>query len=330
MFRFNGTIKEKMSLETLKMRLNYNGGVSQQDRMIKDKERSLKKAILYSYQSGTAVLEDGREFRCLMNPDKEKMDYDNKIISIPFKDICLNKEKIGKTNEGQEEIGMKGGDVFYWKETDSYWIVYLQKKEELAYFRAEVRRCDYTVKINGHIYRIYVRGPVETKIPWNQKGGILWNNMNYTLNVYITKNEETLDFFERFTKVKIADRPWEVQAKDTMGGDGIIELVLKEDFENKFGPNLEEAIPEIKPEVLPEDTPQILGDNIIYPFDEKTYYIKNASNGTWIYDKRYVKLIDSNETFIAIEVKGDSGEFDLIYRQEDKEDIVKTITIDSL
>ena len=56
--------------------------------------------------------------------------------------------------------------------------------------------------------------------------------MNYTINVYITKNEETLDFFERFTKVKIADRPWEVQAKDTMGGDGIIELVLKEDFEN--------------------------------------------------------------------------------------------------
>ena len=88
MFRFNGTIKEKMSLETLKMRLNYNGGVSQQDRMIKDKERSLKKALLYSYQSGTAVLEDGREFRCLMNPDKEKMDYDNKIISIPFRDIC--------------------------------------------------------------------------------------------------------------------------------------------------------------------------------------------------------------------------------------------------
>ena len=77
-----------------------------------DKLKSLKKALLYSYQSATAQLSDGREFRCLINPDKLKTDYDNKIISIPFEDICLNEDKIGKTTEGIQPIGMKPGDVF--------------------------------------------------------------------------------------------------------------------------------------------------------------------------------------------------------------------------
>jgi hypothetical protein len=61
----------------------------------------LKRALLYSYQAETAVLSDGREFRCLINPDKNKPAYDNKIISIPFKDICLNKPMVGKRTEGE-------------------------------------------------------------------------------------------------------------------------------------------------------------------------------------------------------------------------------------
>jgi hypothetical protein len=40
--------------------------------MYEDKRRSLRKALLYSYQSNTAILSDGREFRCLINPDKNK------------------------------------------------------------------------------------------------------------------------------------------------------------------------------------------------------------------------------------------------------------------
>ena len=79
-------------LDNLNIRLNYMGGKKAEDRMITDKLRTLKKALLYSYQAATAVLEDGREFRCLINPDKLKNDYDNKILSIPYYDICLNKD----------------------------------------------------------------------------------------------------------------------------------------------------------------------------------------------------------------------------------------------
>ena len=98
-------------LDNLNKRLNYRGN-NQQNRMISGKLASLKRALLYSYQAATAILEDGREFRCLINPDKLKTNYDDKIISIPFEDICLNSDKIGKTSEGIQPIGIKTGDVF--------------------------------------------------------------------------------------------------------------------------------------------------------------------------------------------------------------------------
>ena len=59
-------------LENLNTRLNYRGGTKPQERLISGKLNALKKALLNSYQAATAILEDGREFRCLINPDKLK------------------------------------------------------------------------------------------------------------------------------------------------------------------------------------------------------------------------------------------------------------------
>ena len=87
------SIIAKMSgLRDLKNRLNHHGGSNQIDRMIKDKERGLKQALRASYQSAVVVLQDGREFRCLINPNNISMEYDDKILSIPFKDNCLNND----------------------------------------------------------------------------------------------------------------------------------------------------------------------------------------------------------------------------------------------
>ena len=88
-----------MSLNNMKARLGYYGGNRQLDRMNADKLRSLKKALLYSYQAATAILSDGREFKCLINPNKLSLDLDNKIISIPFKDYCLNAGNIDMEND---------------------------------------------------------------------------------------------------------------------------------------------------------------------------------------------------------------------------------------
>lgn len=104
-------------LDNLNNRLNYRGGVKQQDRLISGKLEALKRALLYSYQAATAILADGREFRCLINPDKLKINYDDKIISIPFADTCLN--EVPGTGQKIQEIGMKAGDIFTWKETNT-------------------------------------------------------------------------------------------------------------------------------------------------------------------------------------------------------------------
>ena len=145
-------------LENLKTRVKYYG-VTVEDRLKTDKLRTLKKALFNSYQAETIVLADGREFKCLINSDKLEKDYDDRYISIPFEDICLNAERLGKTSEGQQKIGLKSGDVFKWKENDSYWITYLPKLEESAYYRATIRRCMYEVTINDTRYKIYFRGP---------------------------------------------------------------------------------------------------------------------------------------------------------------------------
>ena len=74
--------------DDLAIRLNYHGGPVRQDRMIRDKLWSLKSAMRSSYHRATAVLSDGREFNCLMNPSKLNADLDYKEISIPFRDVC--------------------------------------------------------------------------------------------------------------------------------------------------------------------------------------------------------------------------------------------------
>lgn len=314
-------------LETLKMRLQYQGG-NQEGRFVKDKLKGLKKALLYSYQAETVVLEDEREFRCLINPDKLKPEYDNKIISIPFKDICLNKERVGTTSQGEEEIGLKPGDVFQWKETNTYWLIYLQYLEEKAYFRAELRRCKYEVEINGKKYWVYFRGPLETTIQWNQKQGIVWNDMNYSAVIYVTKNEETLDFFHRFTKIKINGKPWEVQVINEYDADGIVKVYLDEDYSNTIEEEGKE-IPEINPPEI--DSPHIEGDSFVSPYDIKEYQILNAEGGEWKISNTKAKILEVKDSSVVIEIiTGKSGNFDLIYLRENEEDIIFPVRIESL
>lgn len=338
MFKYSKYINEQMSgLEKLNLRLGYQGG-NQEGRLIKDKQKSLNKALLYSYQAETAILADGREFRCLINPDKLKNDYDDKIISIPFKDICLNAKKMGKTSEGLQDIGMKVGDVFQWKETETYWLVYLQRLEENAYFRAEIRKCRYDVEIDNKKYKVYLCGPAETAIIWhtkkNMKGsGVTWNDLNYDLTMFITKDDTTEGFFHRFTKVKVSGKQYEVQAVDSISTDGIIEVALKEDFTNSIKDEIEQQDKDnnVKNEDANEYNATIKGPQIVYPYDEIQYNIENSYGGQWEVSNNKAYIISQTDLCVNIMIKtGRSGQFDLIYKKENEEDIVLHITINSL
>lgn len=307
-------------LDSLKTRLNYYGG-SKEQRLIKDKLRSLKKAM-YSYQGQTAILEDGREFKCLINPNKLNPDYDNKILSIPYKDICLNKGRLGKTSEAEEELGLKSGDVISWKETDTKWIIYLPFLEEVAYFRAEIRKCEAQAELNGKKYWIYIRGPVETTIQWNKKNNTAWNDLNNTLVFYITKNEETLDFFHRFKLLKIEGQTWEVQATNAFYGEGIIKVTVKEYYENPLQDYYEEREKKNKDNSTIES--DIVGDTEVYPYDIKEYFLRGSfKEGTWSINNNKAKIIEvkDNSAIVGV-VTGKSGEFILTYSEENPEKVL--------
>lgn len=316
-------------LDNLNKRLQYRGG-SAKGRLEQDKLKSLKKALLYSYQAETAVLKDGREFKCLINPDKLKPEYDNKIISIPYKDTCL-------TSGLLDTIDLKPGDVFTWKENQTFWIVFLQYLEESAYFRAEIRRCKSEIDINKTTYKVYVRGPIETAIRWEQKKEIVSNDLNYSLSLYITKNKETLDYFHRFKKIKLKtevekdvfkETPWEVQAVNEYDADGIIEVHLRESYNNSME---EEKESQIEIDIPDVGQSYIKGPKTVYPYDIVKYEIKNANNGTWNINSSKAKIINIKDSFVTIEITtGRSGNFDLIYKRENEDDIIFPIIIESL
>ena len=318
-------------LENLKTRVKYYG-VTVEDRLNTDKLRTLKKALFNSYQAETIVLADGREFKCLINSDKLEKDYDDRYISIPFEDICLNAERLGKTFEGQQKIGLKPGDVFKWKENDSYWITYLPKLEESAYYRATIRRCTYEVTINDTRYKIYFRGPTMVQAGWHKAEHSQWNGINYDAMLTIVKNDETLKFFDRFVKVKIGGKNWKVVATDKFSTEGIIDVYLVEDFTNTIE---EENLPPVIDPIVPDETkPYIDGPNKVYPYDIKTYLLANANNlenGQWeISNNKKAKIIAQSTEQLKLEIIGNKGEFDIIYKVDGQESLTLTVKILSI
>ena len=340
-----------MSLDNLKKRINYRGGARQVDRMIEDKERSFKQSLFRSYQSATAVLEDGREFRCLINPNKISMEADDKMLSIPFKDICLNKKKPENTttSDGQEEIGVKCGDLIIWKENGTHWLVYSQYLQEVAYFRGLMRQCDAEVEWKDdsgkkHSRWVYLKGPDEKGIDWQKTKHFIFNDLNYTVEIYISNTTEINEFFQRFKKVKIKGKPFEVQAVDRLSTDGILTVYLKEDFENiweetALAPDVED---EIQPPVEEAQTftlrrsnkiviPEIQGPTQVYPYDTVTYNILNPVGGKWLLSNKRASIKEVKDNSVTIDIiTGKSGSVSLIYRQEGMEDIVFNIEILSL
>lgn len=303
-------------LSNLNRRLAYQGG-NQEGRFQLDKLNSLRGALLYSYQAGTIILEDGRAFRALINEDKLKGDYDNEKISIPYEDVCLGiydkqtgifqkkDSQYQKTSQGREQIFLKCGDTFTLVKKNkpiSHWLVYLEDLTEDAYFMADIRRCDQQVEINGKKYWTYIRGPVETSIPWNQKAKIEWNDMNYSLVMYIKKDENTLKEIHRFTKIKVPDKDglelktWQVVGVNSFFADGIIQVNLDEYFENTIE---EEALQEKKAnEVIHPPVsnriPHIVGPESVEPYSEHIYNIVTLQpGGTW-----YAELLNGEKFYI--------------------------------
>ena len=326
-------------LNEMATQLVYAGGPAQQSRMIRDKRKTLNRALLYSYQSAfvkkvymdEAEIEEHKDdliYRALINPDKLKMDYDDKVISIGF------------------ESGFKQGDVFEWLNTGTYWLIRLQDLDEYAYFRGDIRRCDYTIAwedSEGNVHRTYaaIRGPVETKINYIQKHQISVDTPNYSLNIWMPKNKDTLEYFRRYSKFYLQDLAegdqsicWRVEATDSISTPGVLEVVAVEYYANETEDDIENGIAgglivkNIEPEV--EETHNtIVGETFIKPKIEKEYYFDGPLRARWSYDsKAPIKAVVDPEDIRRIKIKWTanfSGQFDIHYG-----DYSKTIVVESL
>ena len=327
----------------MRHRLNYNGGTVQQSRMIEDKLKSLKKALLYSYQAGTMIIDNPDEnnelrqleFRCLMNPDKRTFETDKMMLSVPFEDVCLNSPRVGKTSDGIIPVPIKCGRTFIWKETSTRWIVTLQYIEEYAYFRADVRKCfEFPINIDGEDYYFASIGENDETIEWLRKNREEWNKLNYTRTIYIERNSKTLDYFKRFKIVKLPNiqnelESWEVQAVAPNSVDNILIVHVKEYFENKFEDLSNEIQNDIKEfNELEENLVCKAYDKICYStlyVPEALWSIENKTQGLNI--KIEDAIIQDEFTTIHLQLlNGKTGEFDLYYNNKP----IKHVVVQSL
>lgn len=305
--------------------LRHQGGNRQQERMIKNKRRSLDRAVWNSYQAAEVVkidAEDRKPVRALINPNKLKQDYDDKIISVGY------------------EYDFAPGTVFEWLGTKTYWLIYLQDLTELAYFRGDIRKCSYTVAWEDEdgLHQFYgaVRGPVETKINYIQKHGISVDTPNHSLNILFPLNEETKNYFKRYNKFYLQgdNTCWRVEATDWISTPGILEITAVEYYANETEDDINNGIVGglLEPIQDPnnESNEDIVGETFIKVKKSYSYSFNGRTSATWfVDDKKYpVKLeFDKNDprNIILTWTSGYSGQFDLYYGNYKKTIIVESL-----
>lgn len=331
-------------------RLAAHGGYPQQDRMIRDKRRSLDKATLYSYQGAlikrqiydfVPTMEGVKEappVRALINPNKLKQDYDDKIVSVGF------------------EHGFQTGDVFEWCNTKTYWLIYLQDLTELAYFKGDIRKCRYEIEWydeTGKKCRTYaaIRGPVETRIDYIQKHRISIDDPNYSLHLLMPKNTDTLKEFKRYSKFYLQGLVegeektcWRVEAIDSFSTPGILEINAVEYYANEDTDDINNGIVDafvikpIDPNPDVNSIYEVYGEIFIKPKKEYNYYIINNQPGDWYVDtnapvKYTASKNEKGQNSVSLKWEQSySGQFDIWfgYKDKDKAKYKKTIVVESL
>ena len=307
-------------------RIKQHGGSRQQERMIKDKRRSLDHAVKYSYQAAEIKkVDNGFESQvapALINPNKLKPDYDDKVLSVGF------------------EYGIQCGDVFEWIGTNTHWIVYLQDMTELAYFRGDIRKCSYVISWqdeNGaHSTYAAVRGPVETKLNTTMKHGLVMDTPNFSLHLLMPKNKETLSYFKRYSKFYLSGDEvcWRVEAIDWLSTPGVLEITAVEYYANETEDDIEAGIVGgliIEPENpnTPMEEELIQGDTFIKVKKTYNYVFKGTLSKEWRVDADVpVTLVPCPTDPRKVAVKWNasfSGQFILHYGE-----FHKTIVVESL
>lgn len=305
-----------MSFETMKKRALWTGD-SAKDRMVKGKKRSFDSVVQGdTYQSEVIVYNDV-QWKCLLNPDKVTDNANLMEISITY------------------DAGMQNGEVFYWVDTDSYWLVYKQQLSERAYFRAAARKCNYEMNVDGVSYHVAVTGPQEKSVDEQKKSVGVVDNMNYSLSMYITKDERTSAFFKRLNIVKFDGHRWKTAVVDRYSMDGVLHIYFEEYGDNPIEERLENA--ELATdETTTEDNadiaaiPAIIGGDLIRQYSKKVKYeITNTTEkGIFKINNNKAEIVSQADGVCFINILGKpKNKFVLSYITENNQ-YDKEVTID--
>ncbi len=304
------------NLALMRERLHVRGGMTQQERMIKDKRETLERIVKYSYQ-GAQVLAIGdiEPAAALINPNMVKQDYDDKIISIDF------------------DYGYSVGTVFDWLNTGTKWLIYLQDLTELAYFKGNIRKCNYEIKWeeDGNIYTTYaaLTGPSEKKLESIVKASISVDSPNYSLHFYIPNNEHTLKYFDRYAKFYLQGHStcWRIEAVDKISTPGILEVYAYEYYANEHEDNVDEGlVGDLIVDPITPEVKEIIGETFIKPKKTYIYEYIGIASGEWAWNQKLPIKASINGNKITIKWNATyNGQFELFFG-----DIKKTIVVESL
>ena len=318
---FNPDQHNLSGIDLMSVQFRHNGGNRQQERMIKDKRRSLDRAVWYSYQAAEIQRGNEKPVRALINPNRVKQDYDDKVISVGF------------------EHEFKCGDVFKWIGTDTYWLIYLQDLTELAYFRGDIRKCSYEIAWedeNGeHSVFAAIKGPTQQNLKTSSSHGIKMDEPNYSLNLLLPKDENTIKYFTRYSKFYLQGNStcWRIEAVDQFSTPGILEISAVEYYANEMEDDINKGVvgglivEPTNPNTAEVDA-TILGETFIKVKKQYTYTFKGRAVADWKVDKKYpVKLVPGTDprTVTVLWDSSYSGQFELNYGNYSK-----TIVVESL
>lgn len=160
--------------------------------------------------------------------NREDIVFNNNEYRVVIQsDGYYNTEKYFKIS-APKEIGLKTGNVFYWKRQESYFMIVLQRKTEKTYFTGRIQEARYPVSyldsFNNKVTQYGVIKNIEDTTRSNiiQPTPTIAEIIDGSLTLLLEKTETIKVLKERGKYVKIGNRDWKIVGWDDLTYDNIV------------------------------------------------------------------------------------------------------------
>jgi hypothetical protein len=154
-----------------------------------------------------------------------------------------------------------------------------------------------------HEVHAALRGPQESRIKSTMTHGMSIDTPNYSLNLLLPNNENTIKYFTRYNKFYLQgyDTCWRIEGVDQFSTPGIIEVSAMEYYSNTLEDDVANGV--VGGLIVEPTSPNsaevdatILGETFIKVKKQYTYTFKGRMVAEWKVDKKYpVKIITDSD-----------------------------------